>query len=200
MSRHYNDLSFLGADAPNVDHTTGIRYGWISQHSLNPDAVEDIIQNGDDLTYASAVDDAKDRIGAALLPVLEDMGVLPYVGKYSPRAEDTKRRDDALAEIVEGVWENVEQTWNDQYESDGASYRYERDGYVLQLASDGDICVIKSPFYTYAAFGSPCIPNAGHLDTPRDLEDGGVKTYCLAADWFDDATAPYVVHSVSEDK
>jgi uncharacterized protein YegL len=29
MPRHYNDLSYLGAEAPNVDHASGIRFGVI---------------------------------------------------------------------------------------------------------------------------------------------------------------------------
>jgi hypothetical protein len=189
---HYNDLSYLGADAPNVNAETGIRFGWISQRSLNPDAVSDIIDNGADLAYAAAVDDAKSRIAAALRPVFDDLGVLPY----GLRADRQRLSREYLADAADSVWDGIEQDFNDQYESDSSSYRYERDGYTLLLASDGDICVISSPFYTYAAFGSPCIPNAGHLDTPRGLEDGGVKTYCLAGDWFEDETAPYPVYRV----
>lgn len=72
-------------------------------------------------------------------------------------------------------------------------YIYEEEGYVLQQCLDTDIMVIKSPFYTYAPFCSPCVPGAGNLD---DFDPDGVKTYCLLGDWFDDQKAPYPVYSV----
>jgi hypothetical protein len=74
-------------------------------------------------------------------------------------------------------------------------FTYERDGYVLNMGTDGfGIFVIKSPHYTKARFCSPCAPGAGNLDSPSD---DGVPTYCLAADWFEDEQAPYTVLDVA---
>lgn len=73
-------------------------------------------------------------------------------------------------------------------------YRYERDGYVLSMGTDGfGIFVLKSPYYTHAAFCSPCAPGAGNLDSP--IEEG-VPTYALGADWFEDNQTPYVLCDV----
>jgi hypothetical protein len=55
--------------------------------------------------------------------------------------------------------------------------------------------VVKSPFYTYAQFCSPCVPGAGNLDNPMAE---GVKTYCLGHDWFEGGVAPYPVWRVDD--
>lgn len=74
-------------------------------------------------------------------------------------------------------------------------FKYERDGYVLTMGTDGfGIFVLKSPHYTTAMFCSPCAPGAGNLDSPSE---DGVATYCLAADWFEDEQAPYTVQDVA---
>lgn len=75
------------------------------------------------------------------------------------------------------------------------SFTYEADGYACeQSGDDTDIFVIRSPYYTLAAYCSPCAPGAGHLRNPTK---DGVKTYCFGHDWFDDGRAPYPVFSVA---
>lgn len=185
-----------GMGQANIDTATGIRYGVISPHSVNPDAYENIRSNGDNLSYKAAVEEAQASIAGALEDVLDDMGALPYVSKYVPTKTDKARRDKALAGVVESVWNEVEQDWNDRYEEDNDTYRYEQDGYVLETSSLG-VYVIRSPFYTFARFCSPCCPGAGNLDSP---DTDGVKTYCLGADWFDDDNpCPYRVFNVADD-
>lgn len=78
---------------------------------------------------------------------------------------------------------------------------------------DNDAMVVKSPYYTYAQFCSPCVPGAGNLDNPYLPEMDGLKakvlpetfrklaesagfpkTYCLGYDWFDEYNpCPYPV-------
>jgi len=68
-----------------------------------------------------------------------------------------------------------------------------------QGGDDSDIFILKSPYYTYAAFCSPCAPGAGHLRNLLSPEDG-VKTYCFGDDWFDDEIpCPYTVYRVVDD-
>ena len=64
---------------------------------------------------------------------------------------------------------------------------------------DSDAMVIKSPFYTYAQFCSPCVPGACSMDSPiaaEDITPDSVKSYCFGHDWFDGNIAPYPVYSV----
>jgi hypothetical protein len=186
-----------GLGMANIDNATGIRYGVISPHSVNGDALEDIYQNGTNLSYDAAIADAKGQIANALRPVLDSFGLLPY--DYRNTDGKTPKADDYLASVVETVWEEVSEDF--QWESDSDdTHRYERDGYVLETSSLG-IYVIRSPFYTFAAFCSPCAPGAGDLDTPRLTAESGVKTYCLGPDWFDSehCTMPYTAFNVSDD-
>lgn len=175
-----------GLGQTNIDHASGIRYGVISPHSLSGDALSEIYDHGDNLTYARAVEEAHADIGAALTRVLDDLGVLPW-----------KDADKSayVAEVAGAVWDHIEQDWNDRYEGDGDEhYRYEREGYIIETSSLG-LYVIASPYFTLAPFCSPCAPGAGDLDTARD---SGVKTYCLGADWFKDDRAPYPVFRVED--
>lgn len=80
------------------------------------------------------------------------------------------------------------------------SFSLDKDGYkaVQNSVDDGDIFIIKSPFYTLCDFCSPCAPGAGYLLTPGD-----VKAYCFGHDWFYDhpehpGTAPYRVFRVKD--
>jgi len=96
------------------------------------------------------------------------------------------------------------------------------DGEYKAFSDDtGDIMIIKSPYYTYAQYCSPCAPGAGYLmnwfkpdyplnkaskeDIPyswgieynRQAEAAGFpKVYCFGHEWFDNGTAPYPVFSV----
>jgi len=64
--------------------------------------------------------------------------------------------------------------------------------YAVQDASDTDIFVISSPYYTMCRFCSPCAPGAGDLLAPGNA----CKAYCLGHEWFEHG-APYKVFRVS---
>ena len=65
--------------------------------------------------------------------------------------------------------------------------------YSAECGEDGDIFILKSPYYTRCRLCSPCAPNAGYLLSPDPL---GVKTYCFDKDWFEDEKAPYPIFPV----
>ncbi len=69
--------------------------------------------------------------------------------------------------------------------------------YKAESGSDGDIFILKSPYYTRCQFCSPCAPGAGYI--MNEVEDG-VKAYCFGHDWFDDNKAPYTVYRVSNNE
>jgi hypothetical protein len=83
------------------------------------------------------------------------------------------------------------------YSEEAQCFTYDKDGYRLtQGGDDCDIFVLKSPYYTKAAYCSPCAPGACYLTDSR--EDGG-RAYCLGHDWFEDGKAPYPVYDVTTD-
>lgn len=87
----------------------------------------------------------------------------------------------------------------DEAYGDEAISHYVDDGeYLAECGDDGDIFITKSPFYTRAAFCSPCAPGACYLESPTD---DGERAYCFGADWFDDDfPCPYPVYRVDTDE
>ena len=192
-----------GKPAPNQDPDNGVRYGVIPSNHCSQDAIDDIYSDGTDETYAACVAEVKsdiariwqnwererDNLEVSSQDSLDLMGELIrswYHGElYRTPPDDLDDWLDHYVKLseetfVESLWEDVSDDWNDRYESVESSYSYEYDGYVLTLGSDGDIFVIKSPYYTLRGLCSPCAPNACYLET-----DGNLKCYCLGPEWFD---------------
>ncbi len=76
------------------------------------------------------------------------------------------------------------------------AFTYEREGYAASCGEDGDIFIVRSPYFTYAQFCSPCAPGACYLRNPLDEPDENNKAYCFGHDWFEGRVAPYPVYSV----
>ena len=77
------------------------------------------------------------------------------------------------------------------------SYSVNNNEYQATCGEDGDIFIVKSPYYTRCSYCSPCAPGAGWLMSPNPK---GVKAYCFGHDWFDSGVAPYPVYSVKTNK
>lgn len=84
----------------------------------------------------------------------------------------------------------------DQYGEEPDSQYLDSDGYYGELCSHGELFLLKSDYYTFAQYCSPCFPGAGNLDSPCE---NGPKTYCFSHDWFESGVAPYPVLRVSDD-
>lgn len=165
-----------GMGSTNVDTETGIRYGVIHANDLASHFWEIVESDGTDLDYEEAMDDIVQELESAIRSALSD---------YSVNCD--------FREVAQGVMDSIDV----EYESpcDYTRYYYKDDdkGLILQVASDGDIFVIKSPYYTLCSFCSPCAPGAGSLGS-----DGSVKTYCLGPEWFDeDRPMPYECHELA---
>ncbi len=76
------------------------------------------------------------------------------------------------------------------YGDDPIGHDLNTDGIAGRIDSHGDLMIFKSPYYTRAAFCSPCAPGACYL---TDATDDGERAYCLPHDWFD-GPAPYPVY------
>lgn len=182
----YPGINYAGRTDTNKDKETGIRFGVISQHSIMPEAFDDIWSKARDLSFESAVAEAKGKLKSAV----ED-----YV------------RDSRLEETVESLWAEVEQDFSDSYDDCGErSWLYEAEGYKLADCLTMDVFVLKSPFFTFAQFCSPCVPGACNLDSPLGTEEKPTdchlapsdnRCYCLGHDFFENGKAPYLVFSVA---
>lgn len=70
--------------------------------------------------------------------------------------------------------------------------------YKLSSCFDGsEIMVLKSPYFTYGQFCSPCVPGAINLNHEIRKGNADNRGYCLGHDWFDSGRAPYRVYSVA---
>lgn len=160
----------------NYDPACECHFGVISIHSVHPDALDDVYQNGKNLTYEACVGQVKAELRSA---------ISDYVSSR------------VLDEAVDAAFEGIEDDLNDAYESNGEEvFLYGADGYKISN-SPLLVCLFveKSPYYTYTRGCSPCAPNAGDLDNP----DGSLKTFCLGEEWFEGRVAPYAIYSVATD-
>lgn len=203
-----NNMRLANGKIANYDEVKKIHYGVINQNRCNLDAVDDIYQNGTDIYYEGALQDLKDAIVATLEDNAEStdedtkealLNQLDNVDKrfgndlvsiIMAEAELTDR----IKEAVSYIDDEFGQQWDSGY---CTSYGYKEDGYEIRLnTDDGDMFICDSPYFTYCRQCSPCAPNAGYL-TDRG---GGMKSFCLGVDWFEDNKPPYDVYEVATGK
>jgi len=149
----------------NRDPDTGIRYGIISLHALHPEACEDF----------EAEYDAR----------------CPHCGADVPDDTHFTRFQAPTYLTANGVEKRPGE--DDQYGDEPDRQVLNTTEYKGSIDSSMDAWCFKSPYYTLAAFCSPCAPGACSLSTP--CEDGE-RAYCFGHDWFDGGVAPYPVYSV----
>jgi len=172
---------------PNYDPTTGIYYGVISQHSLDPESLDSVWQNQTDLSYERAkrelIDSMmKDCTEAAdydterreqLSGTLRDLyrnnvqrnGI---VQEISEKWDETDHTPETVEADREALWEIVSERFGDNYQGDDHDWEWKDRGYELANCQTTDIFVGKSKYFTFAPECSICVPNAGNLDSASD--------------------------------
>jgi hypothetical protein len=83
---------------------------------------------------------------------------------------------------------------------DPVSFDYDDEGYLASQDSMGDIMIVKSPYFTYAQFCSPCAPGACYLTNYLTEQNENNRAYCFGHDWFEDEVAPYPIYDVQTGK
>jgi hypothetical protein len=171
MSYHGIDY---GHGTTNVDRATGIRFGVISMHDL-----EEWASEGFEPQYGNAS--------------------CPYCGNEAAASDEGEGDRDDYEEIHRGrefACDSCRVKFDGQDAFPEEPHGYTLDGeYKAEWHNDGDVFVLSSPYYTHAAFCSPCAPGACHLSSPHE---GGERCYCFGHDWFEGNKAPYPVFRVSD--
>ncbi len=164
----------------NHDQETGYRYGVISPHSINQDALGDVYANGIDPHYEAGKEE-----------LLNDIKELCENHNLDYERINT---------------DSFVDEFSDNYQDGGdGQCDYSDKEYTLHVSGDNfGIFVMKSPYYTYCRGCSPCAPGAGDLDASFDPDEYEIteayhRTLCLGHDWFDDGKAPYRVFRVEDD-
>lgn len=165
-----------GMGQTNIDKETGIRYGVLSSH--------EITQAWADASEPDYGPATCGKCGNEAVEFDDDTH-----GAYT----EGERRGEYACESCERVFDS-----DDAYGDEPLGWYLDDGEYeAVQNGDDCDIFIMKSPYYTKAAFCSPCAPGACYLTSP---DEDGEKAYCFHHDWFDDDNpCPYPVWRVADD-
>lgn len=146
----------------NINPDTGIAYGYISANALDPDIVNDL------------------TMGTGGVENFVNVSYEEYIKEC---LHEYRRDYPACALGDDEVKDERGQQWAEEYESyeeevsgklDGVSYASSWLGGALNF------WIFQGPYVTEAARrASPCVPNAGILDTL----DGDVQSYDVPKNW-----------------
>jgi hypothetical protein len=182
---------FLRHSVPtNINLETGIAYGYISANALDPDIVNDLQMNGDDVYYVDAVKEAQRE--AALSKEAQDEARDDCGAGSWEQLHESDQFDYTLA-YVKGVWggSKWEQSFNDNYQPDEPVHEGEID-YISSgvagkikwrtswLGGALNVWIFESPFTGRFQQCSPCVPGAANLDNP---DPDGILGYDVPPEW-----------------
>lgn len=186
----------------NVNSETGIRYGVIDACKV-PWLVEQIQSNGNSITYRNYEEEVTNQIRYALTQ--GDLKAMLDDYYMSDRAQEeilesaNKHQGDwseeEIEEISQQIVEELNNTVSVEFDQEEYEYKTETEEYLLSyLGGAPKIWAMKTPFLTKVRLCSPCVPNAGDLDSP---DPDGYTCYAVEPDWFG-GECPYEVVPVPE--
>lgn len=161
---------------------------------------------GIDYGHGATNVDHKTGIRYGVIPANHVIGYLdnadPVYGKPAcprcgnPVRQATREKDVHCKECKEYFWDY------ECYPESPLGYRYARNGIIAESSYDNnDIFIVKSPYFTYAQYCSPCAPGACYLLSPLIDSPMGNKCYCFPPDMFyDGEECPYPVYHVKTGK
>lgn len=152
---------------PNINQETGIAYGVISGHAIEPDVLDMIERNGDNLSER----EAEEGFRVAINNEIE-------TGKLNADLfeEEMERR---LREWHECSGEHIYRYV--EYDDDG---KIEVEIHTGWLGGAQLLWVIQSPYLSLAYPCSPCVPNAGDLDNRCGADAAeAVTCYDVPPEW-----------------
>ena len=146
----------------NTDMETGIRYGYISANSLDPDLVCEL-QAGECVQYKETLDELRHRTYCALV----EAGV--------PAGEPRDEACDEVERVFDTYYEYPDEAIHEGT-INGVKYRTSWLGGAL------NVFILESPHTGHFDECSPCVPRAGLLTSENP---DGVLTYDVPKEWRD---------------
>lgn len=144
---------------PNRNPETGIRYGYISAQSLDPEIVDELQQDGVDVHWHERREELEECLRNSLSDFLSNRSI------------------DCVIDVA------VEAMGNENFYDDEPVHEGEREGVRYRTSWLGGalhVWVFSSPHTGMYQECSPCVPGAGNLDCP---DPDGVLTCDVPADW-----------------
>jgi hypothetical protein len=177
MTTAYKGINYAGpASNVNKNTETGIRFGVLPQNEV----------------LQAWADSSEGFYGKPHCPNCGNEAVACDQDKHGEYASQPHECDDFACEACERNFGS-----ESAFPDSPISFSYEQDGYTSECGEDGDIFILRSPYFTYAQFCSPCAPGACYLLNALESHDADNKAYCFGHDWFEDGQAPYPVYSVA---
>jgi len=176
-----------GLGTTNIDRANGIRYGVIPMNALSEWAHESFEADYGEPSCPKCGNEAEDDLDT----ITDREGLEEH--DFEPLRERGCTADYYCVSC------RVYIPSDDAFGEEPCGWDCTEDGYTAhQSHDDSDVFITKSPYYTRAAFCSPCAPGACHLESPHD---DGEKTYCFGPDWFDkESPCPYPVYRVDNNE
>lgn len=184
----------------NTNPETGIRYGTVYCNSLNQDLVQELWfgSQAKDLSYEAAYEEAKAEAEAKYLDLVDQAGIAAAeTGADREIGFDSEKWvNDWLADNGGHPYDMQEfvgfemQCFFDNCHMDEPTIEGTYEGVEYHISWLGGaplLWVFKSDVIVKANLCSPCVPNAGNLDS-LDPE-GGEVCYGIPSDWYYKETA-----------
>ena len=148
----------------NTNPETGIRYGTIYLNSLDGDTAQWLWDNGENVSEREAYEDLKSSIELDLRWEVDNgrLNEVEFADELDYRLEHACENLQIEEPVIEGT-------------CDGVSYA------ISWLGGAPLLWVFDSPVISKVRLCSPCVPNAGDLDS---LDDDGYECYGIPADWY----------------
>lgn len=169
----------------NVNPDTLIHYGYIAANSLHGDIVTELQDNGTDVYYDDAKEEAqrevarKPEVQAEACTEMDDADL---------DASDADTRFEFTLVHVKDNWEGSkwEQQFNDNYQPDEPIHEGTKDGVKYRTSWLGgalNVWCFFSPHVGRFRPCSPCVPGAADLDSP---DPEGIEGYTVPESWRDE--------------
>lgn len=158
----------------NINPDTGVRYGVVALQSLDPDLADRLMYGpqASNLSYDQAYEEARDKAETSAAERAAELGFVHGSRDWDDYVED--QVDLALDEF------------SDTYQSSEDVYAGVLNGITYRISWLGGapfLWALQSPeIVGVRSLCSPCIPNAGDLDSGLDPQ--GYPCYGLPADWY----------------
>ena len=181
-----------GLGQTNIDKANGMRYGVISLNALSAFSTENFEADYGE-PHCPKCGNKAETIPSHTES--DTTGEGKWVSHIVDMPEEMAGWETEEHECVEYACRLCEYVFGGESAFSGSpvGYTLDKDGYQGSADEYNDVLLTKSPYYTHAAFCSPCAPGAGHLEYPCAE---GPRTYCFGHDWFEGGKAPYPVYDV----
>lgn len=150
----------------NINEKTGIRYGTIYLHHLDPDTASWLWDDGEDTSYAAALEELEEEIRTAVLQEIEDGDLDIDATDVCDIEREVERRLERESDGIQIDEPTIEGT------CEGVTYA------ISWLGGAPLLWVFHSPIIGKHGLCSPCVPNAGDLES-----EGEYECYDVPEEW-----------------